>query len=142
LSLLWGDYVATSVIDVQSNTEIPGRAQIKIRSAETRDYPDWCTVAPLFTKGGFMGFTDYIVLALVGLVVGAVAKFLIPGKQGGGIIITAILGIIGSLLGTLGGQQLGIVSAKAGTHWIASIVGAVVVVFIYSLLTRKSDTTT
>jgi uncharacterized membrane protein YeaQ/YmgE (transglycosylase-associated protein family) len=86
-----------------------------------------------------MGFTDYIVLALVGLVVGAVAKFLIPGKQGGGIIVTAILGVIGSLLGTWGGQQLGIVSAKAGTHWIASIVGAVVVVFIYSLLTKKSD---
>jgi uncharacterized membrane protein YeaQ/YmgE (transglycosylase-associated protein family) len=81
---------------------------------------------------------EYIIFALVGLVVGAVAKFLIPGKQGGGIIMTAILGCIGSLLGTYGGQQLGIVSAKAGTHWIASIVGAVVVVFIYSLLTRNS----
>ncbi len=82
---------------------------------------------------------DYIVLALVGLVVGALAKFLIPGKQGGGIIVTALLGVIGSLLGTLGGQQLGIVSMAAGTHWIASIVGAVVVVFVYSLITRKSD---
>jgi uncharacterized membrane protein YeaQ/YmgE (transglycosylase-associated protein family) len=82
---------------------------------------------------------DYIILALVGLVVGAIAKFLVPGKQGGGIIVTALLGIVGSLLGTLGGQQLGIVSKAAGTHWIASIVGAIVVVFIYSLLTRKSD---
>jgi uncharacterized membrane protein YeaQ/YmgE (transglycosylase-associated protein family) len=82
---------------------------------------------------------EYIIFALVGLVVGAVAKFLVPGKQGGGIIITAILGMVGSLLGTYGGQQLGIVSAKAGTHWIASIVGAVIVVFIYSLLTKKKD---
>ena len=82
---------------------------------------------------------DYIILALVGLVVGALAKFLVPGKQGGGIIITALLGVVGSLLGTLGGQQLGIVSKAAGTHWIASIVGAVVVVFVYSLITRKSD---
>jgi uncharacterized membrane protein YeaQ/YmgE (transglycosylase-associated protein family) len=81
---------------------------------------------------------DYIILALVGLVVGAVAKFLVPGKQGGGIIITAILGVIGSLLGTWGGQQLGIVSMSAGTHWIASIVGAIVVVLVYSLLTRKA----
>jgi uncharacterized membrane protein YeaQ/YmgE (transglycosylase-associated protein family) len=89
-----------------------------------------------------MSFTEIIMFALVGLVVGALAKFLVPGKQGGGIIITAILGCIGSLVGTLGGQQLGIVSTKAGTHWIASIVGAVVVVFIYSLLTKKSDTTT
>jgi uncharacterized membrane protein YeaQ/YmgE (transglycosylase-associated protein family) len=84
---------------------------------------------------------EYIIFALVGLVVGAVAKFLIPGKQGGGIIMTAILGCIGSLLGTYGGQQLGIVSAKAGTHWTASIVGAVVVVSIYSLLTRNSGGT-
>ena len=82
---------------------------------------------------------DYIILALVGLVVGALAKFLVPGKQGGGIIITALLGVVGSLLGTLGGQQLGIVSKAAGTHWIASSVGAVVVVFVYSLITRKSD---
>lgn len=82
---------------------------------------------------------DYIILALVGLVVGAIAKFLVPGKQGGGIIITAILGMVGSLVGTYGGQQLGIVSMKAGTHWIASIVGAVLVVFIYSLLTKKKD---
>ena len=84
---------------------------------------------------------DYIILALVGLVVGALAKFLIPGKQGGGIIVTALLGVVGSLLGTLGGQALGIVSKAAGTHWIASIVGAGVVVFVYSLITRKSDAT-
>jgi uncharacterized membrane protein YeaQ/YmgE (transglycosylase-associated protein family) len=82
---------------------------------------------------------DYIIFALVGLVVGAVAKFLVPGKQGGGIIMTAILGCIGSLVGTYGGQQLGIVSSKAGTNWIASIVGAVIVVFIYSMLTKKKD---
>ena len=82
---------------------------------------------------------DYIILALVGLVVGALAKFLIPGKQGGGIIVTALLGVVGSLLGTIGGQQLGIVSKAAGTHWIASILGAIVVVFVYSLLTKKSD---
>ena len=82
---------------------------------------------------------EYIILALVGLVVGALAKFLVPGKQGGGIIVTALLGVVGSLVGTLGGQQLGIVSRAAGTHWIASIVGAVVVVFVYSLITRKSD---
>ena len=82
---------------------------------------------------------EWIILALVGLVVGALAKFLVPGKQGGGIFVTALLGVAGSLLGTLGGQQLGIVSRAAGTHWIASIVGAVVVVFVYSLITKKSD---
>ena len=82
---------------------------------------------------------EYIILALVGLVVGAIAKFLVPGKQGGGIIVTALLGVVGSLVGTLGGQQLGIVSKAAGTHWIASVVGAVVVVFVYSVITRKSD---
>ena len=81
---------------------------------------------------------DYIILALVGLVVGALAKFLIPGKQGGGIIVTALLGVVGSLFGTIGGQQLGIVSKAAGPHWIASILGAIVVVLVYSLITKKS----
>ncbi len=88
-----------------------------------------------------MGFMEIIQFAVLGLVVGAIAKFLVPGKQGGGIIMTALLGCAGSLLGTYGGQQLGIVSSKANTHWIASIVGAVVVVFIYSLLTKKSGNT-
>ena len=83
---------------------------------------------------------DYILLALVGLIVGAIAKFLVPGKQAGGIIVTAVLGVIGSLVGTLGGQQLGIVSMAAGTYWIASVVGAVVVVFVYSLIAKQSDT--
>ena len=82
---------------------------------------------------------DYIILALVGLVVGAIAKFLVPGKQGGGIIVTALLGVVGSLVGTIGGQQLGIVSKAAGTHWIASILGAIAVVLVYGLLTKKSD---
>lgn len=81
---------------------------------------------------------DYIIFALVGLVVGAIAKLIVPGRQGGGIIMTAILGCIGSLVGTAGGQALGVISNTGGTQWIASIVGAVIVVWIYSLLTKKS----
>lgn len=81
---------------------------------------------------------DYIILALVGLVVGAIAKFLVPGKQGGGIIVTAILGVIGSLLASWGAQQLGI-QLSGIMKFIASIAGAVVVVFVYSLITKKSD---
>jgi uncharacterized membrane protein YeaQ/YmgE (transglycosylase-associated protein family) len=83
---------------------------------------------------------DYIIFALVGLVVGAIAKLIIPGKQGGGIIVTAILGCLGSLLGSYGANALGFASANGGLmKWVVSIAGAIVVVFIYSLLTKKSD---
>ncbi len=84
---------------------------------------------------------DYIIFALVGLVVGAIAKFIVPGKQGGGIIITAILGMLGSVLGQFGARALGIVSQGTLMNWIISIIGAVIVVWIYSLITKKSSST-
>ncbi|MCS6996630.1 MAG: GlsB/YeaQ/YmgE family stress response membrane protein [Casimicrobiaceae bacterium] len=85
---------------------------------------------------------ELIKFALVGLIVGALAKLIVPGKQGGGILMTAALGCVGSLVGTFGGQALGVLSAQSGTNWIASIIGAVVVVWIYSLLTKKSPPST
>ena len=50
----------------------------------------------------------WIWVALIGLVIGAIAKFLVPGKQGGGMLVTMLLGIGGSLAATFIGQQLGI----------------------------------
>jgi uncharacterized membrane protein YeaQ/YmgE (transglycosylase-associated protein family) len=82
-----------------------------------------------------MGF---IYTALIGLVVGAIAKLLMPGRQGGGIIMTAILGVIGAFVATWGGQAMGIYKAGEGAGLLASIVGALVVLFIYGLVTKKS----
>jgi len=68
---------------------------------------------------------------LVGLVVGALAKLLMPGKQGGGIIVTLLIGVGGSLFATYVGQALGWYHAGQGAGWIASILGAIVVLWVY-----------
>lgn len=77
--------------------------------------------------------------AIIGLVVGAVAKFLMPGKQGGGIIVTAILGVLGSMLATWVGQQAGLYAQGATAGFIASVIGAIAVVWIYGKVFAKSE---
>lgn len=71
---------------------------------------------------------------IIGLVVGAVAKFLMPGKDPGGIWITMIIGIAGSILATYLGQAIGWYQAGQGAGFIMSVVGAIVLLFIYRLI--------
>lgn len=61
---------------------------------------------------------------LIGLIVGAVAKFLMPGRDPGGFIITILLGIAGAFVGTWLGQMLGLYAAGAQAGFIASVLGA------------------
>jgi len=76
---------------------------------------------------------------LIGLVVGLVAKLLMPGKDPGGFIITAIIGIAGSLLATWVGQNLfGWYQDGQSAGFIASVIGAIVLLLIYHMLRRKS----
>lgn len=79
-------------------------------------------------------------VAIVGLVVGAIAKFLLPGKQGGGILMTMLLGIGGSLLATFVGQQIGWYQTGQPAGFIASVLGAMLVVFLYQKLFVKKTT--
>lgn len=74
---------------------------------------------------------------LIGLIVGAIAKFLMPGKDPGGMIITIVLGIAGAFVGTWLGQALGIYSAGAQAGWIASVIGAMLLLFVYRLITGR-----
>ncbi len=74
---------------------------------------------------------------LIGLIVGAIARFLMPGKDPGGIIITILLGIAGAFVGTWLGQTLGVYSASAQAGWVASVIGAMVLLFVYRLLTGR-----
>jgi len=68
--------------------------------------------------------------ALFGLIVGAIAKLVMPGQDPGGILITMILGLIGSMIGTFVGRSLwGGADYSAG--WITSILGAIVLLAIY-----------
>ena len=77
-----------------------------------------------------------LVTIIVGLVVGAVAKLLMPGKDPGGLIVTALLGVAGSFLASLLGQQLGWYVAGEAAGVIASVLGAMLLLVIYRLATR------
>ena len=68
-----------------------------------------------------------------GLVVGVVAKFLMPGRDGGGFIVTTILGIVGALLGGFIGQTLGLYGPGDAAGFLMALVGAVIVLAIYRM---------
>jgi uncharacterized membrane protein YeaQ/YmgE (transglycosylase-associated protein family) len=71
---------------------------------------------------------------LIGFIVGLVAKFLMPGRDPGGFFITAILGIVGALLATFLGQALGLYAAGQAAGFIASVIGAMIVLFLYHVI--------
>jgi uncharacterized membrane protein YeaQ/YmgE (transglycosylase-associated protein family) len=73
--------------------------------------------------------------AVFGLIVGAIAKLLIPGRDPGGLIITMLIGLVGSLLGTFVGRAI-TKKADYSAHWIVSIIGAVVVLLVYRMIMR------
>jgi uncharacterized membrane protein YeaQ/YmgE (transglycosylase-associated protein family) len=85
-----------------------------------------------------MGIFGWIIL---GLIAGAIAKALLPGTQGGGWIITLILGVVGALLGGFLGGVLFDVDLGGFFDlrtWLLAIGGSIVVLLIYGLVTRGS----
>jgi uncharacterized membrane protein YeaQ/YmgE (transglycosylase-associated protein family) len=75
---------------------------------------------------------------LIGLIVGAVAKLLMPGKDPGGIWITMILGIVGSILATYLGQAIGWYQAGQSAGFIMSVVGAILLLIVYRLIRGRT----
>ena len=71
---------------------------------------------------------------IIGFIVGLIAKFLMPGRDPGGFFITAILGIVGALLATFLGQALGLYAAGQAAGFIASVIGAMIVLFVYHMI--------
>jgi uncharacterized membrane protein YeaQ/YmgE (transglycosylase-associated protein family) len=74
---------------------------------------------------------------IIGIVIGAVAKFLMPGKDPGGIIITMLLGVAGSFVATYLGQAFGLYQSGQAAGFIMSVLGAMLLLFIYRLFKRK-----
>lgn len=70
-------------------------------------------------------------MVVVGFIVGLVARAIMPGTQSLGIVMTALLGIAGSLVAGLAGQAIGLYPAGAGAGFIASVLGALAVLFVY-----------
>lgn len=77
-------------------------------------------------------------MIFIGLIAGALAKLIIPGKQGGGWIMTILLGIAGSVIATYLGQALGWYHEGEGARFIGSTVGAILILLIYGLFKKKS----
>lgn len=75
---------------------------------------------------------------LVGLVVGALAKLIMPGKDPGGIIITMVIGVVGSMIAYFIGRGLGWYAEGEPTGFIASVVGAVILLGVYRAITGRN----
>ncbi len=78
-----------------------------------------------------------IVTIIIGLLVGIVAKLLMPGRDPGGFIITALLGIVGAIVATYLGRALGLYGPNESAGFIGAVIGAVVLLAIYRLLAGR-----
>ncbi|WP_298430590.1 GlsB/YeaQ/YmgE family stress response membrane protein [Ottowia sp.] len=78
-----------------------------------------------------------IVTIIVGFIVGLIARAIMPGTQAMGFIMTTILGIVGALLAGYGGAALGLYGPGQPAGWIASVIGAIIVLWIYGMVTKK-----
>ena len=77
-------------------------------------------------------------ILLIGLVIGAIAKLLMPGKDPGGCIITILLGVAGAVLASYLGQAIGWYQPGQPAGFIGSVVGAMLLLLLYRLLFRRS----
>ena len=91
---------------------------------------------------GEKGKMHVILFILFGLVVGVIAKLLMPGRDPGGFFVTILLGIAGSFIGGVIGRALGLYKPgqRAG-GWILSIIGAIVILAIYRLIVKRRSGT-
>jgi uncharacterized membrane protein YeaQ/YmgE (transglycosylase-associated protein family) len=83
-----------------------------------------------------MGF---IVTIIIGLIVGIVAKLLMPGKDPGGFIVTTLLGIGGSLLATYLGKVLGLYQPGEPAGFIGAVIGAILILLLYRLIFKRKE---
>lgn len=83
---------------------------------------------------------EFLWTIIVGLVVGAIAKLMMPGRDPGGVIITILLGVAGAVLGTLVGQALNLYENNEGAGLIMSVLGAVVILGLYRMIVGRGGT--
>jgi uncharacterized membrane protein YeaQ/YmgE (transglycosylase-associated protein family) len=80
---------------------------------------------------------ELIWVILIGLLVGAVAKFLMPGDDPGGIIVTALIGIVGSIVATYLGSFFGFYQPGEGAGFIGAVVGSILLLAAYRVVARR-----
>lgn len=85
----------------------------------------------LMAEYGFLGWI------VIGLIAGALAKLIMPGKDPGGCIVTMLLGIAGALLAGFIGNAIGWYEPGEGAGFLAAIVGAIIILAIYRMAVRR-----
>ena len=80
---------------------------------------------------------EIIWIILIGAVVGALAKLFMPGPDAGGFFLTAILGMVGAIVATVLGRFFGLYGPGQGAGFIASVVGAILVLLVYRRATAR-----
>ena len=74
---------------------------------------------------------------IFGLIIGALAKLVMPGRDPGGIIITMLIGIAGALLGGFIGRAIGLYGPNQAAGWVMSFIGAIILLWIYRMVVRR-----
>ncbi|CAB3630900.1 GlsB/YeaQ/YmgE family stress response membrane protein [Achromobacter marplatensis] len=80
---------------------------------------------------------SFIIMIIVGFIVGLIARAIMPGDQNMGIIMTTILGIVGAVVAGFLGQTMGWYAEGEPAGWIASVVGAIIVLFVVGMIAKK-----
>lgn len=76
---------------------------------------------------------EFLSWIIAGLVIGAIAKLVMPGDDPGGIIVTMLLGMVGAMLGGGIGRALGLYAPGEPAGWIVSILGALLLLLVYRI---------
>ena len=82
----------------------------------------------------------WLEVVLIGLVIGVIAKLLMPGKDPGGFIVTMLLGVAGSFLATFLGRAIGLYREGSSAGFVMSVIGAMILLFVYRLVKRNPTT--
>ncbi len=80
---------------------------------------------------------SFIGTLIIGLIAGAIAKLITPGRQGGGIIVTMLLGVVGAFVAHYLGQALGFYGPNEGPGLIGSVIGAIIVLLVWGAISRR-----
>ncbi len=86
---------------------------------------------------GLFGSQSILYIILIGFVAGLVARALMPGRQGLGIVMTTLLGVGGALLATYGGQALDLYERGQSARFVGAVVGAVVLLAIFGFIQKR-----
>jgi uncharacterized membrane protein YeaQ/YmgE (transglycosylase-associated protein family) len=79
--------------------------------------------------------------AIIGLIAGAIAKAIMPGRDPGGIIVTMLLGVAGAMLGTFLGRAVGWYQPGDAAGLVAAVIGALILLFLYRAVRGRSTVT-